>query len=218
MCVATTNYCLDNHQHGYSKQLVFRHKTKTPANYSSEQLVEMLAEFFVADDLRYQVSEHHHLSNGRFVIDFGMRSVGTVYDKLLHYVSFGLEVRGWQVELHRSPVYAEWERSELFFFIACFILYFNLPLFLELQKLESSRLIHAHRLHKNMGIFQVKVKPGDDWLSWRFPSDMPLALLEAVEPWKNSCMKNYLAVIKASMAFNSSADASVARPVYPCSH
>ena len=83
--------------------------------------------------------------------------------------------------------------------------------------MEASHLIHAHRLHKYMGIFEVKVNAGDDWVPWRFPSDMPLALLEEVEPWRNSCMRNYLAVLKASKAFNSSADASVARPVYPCS-
>ena len=124
MCVAAINYVLDNHQHGFSKQLVFHHKTKNPANYSSGRLVSMLADFFRVDDLRLQIEEHHRLHKG-FVIDFGMRSAGTVYDKLLHWVSHGLEVQGWQVEIHRSPVYAEWGRSE-FALLLCFIIFVNL--------------------------------------------------------------------------------------------
>ena len=84
----------------------------------------MLANFFVADDLQYQIEQHHRLHKG-FVIDFGMRSAGTVYDKLLHWVSHGLEVLGWRVEIHRSPVYAEWERSE-FVFLHYFIIFVNL--------------------------------------------------------------------------------------------
>ena len=46
----------------------------------------MLADFFRVDDLRLQIEEHHRLHKG-FVIDFGMRSAGSVYDQLLHYVS-----------------------------------------------------------------------------------------------------------------------------------
>ena len=67
-----------------------------------------------------------------------------------------------------------------------------------------------------MGIFEVKMKDGGDWQPWRVPSDMPLALLEAVEPWKNACMRNYLALIKAAIAFDQSADSSASPPVYPC--
>ena len=113
--MAAVNYTLDNHQHGFSKQLVFHHKSKNPANYSSGRLVSMLADFFRVDDIRYQIEEHHRLHKG-FVIDFGMRSAGSVYDQLLHYVSFGLEVQGWQVEIHKSPVYAEWGRSKFTLF------------------------------------------------------------------------------------------------------
>ena len=117
--MATTDYCLDNHQHGFAKQLVFSHRLKTPDNYASEKVLEMLEEYFVVDDLQCQVEQHHRLNNGRFVVDFCRRSTGSVYDRLLHWASNGLELRGWRVEIHRSPIYAEWERSKfdlIFFF------------------------------------------------------------------------------------------------------
>ena len=115
--MATTNYLLDHHQHGFSKQIVFRHSEKTPANYSSRRLLKMLAEHFEAADLEYQVETHHRLGDG-FVVDFGMRSAGTVFDRLLHFATYGLELRGWRIEVHRSPVYNEWEKSE---FWICFL-------------------------------------------------------------------------------------------------
>ena len=67
-----------------------------------------------------------------------------------------------------------------------------------------------------MGIFEMRVEASDSWTPIRFPSDMPMSLLESMGSWKNSCMRNYVALMKAAEEFDRSADTSGSPPVYPC--
>ena len=109
------------------------------------------------------------------------------------------------------------KRVSLFSFSFNFLVKFCFC-FLELEKLVRDGKLVAKRLHKFKQVFEVKYGSGSRWTSLKYPSDMPLSLLEATGPWRVPSMRRYVATIKAAQEFERSGDSTASAPKYPCRH
>ena len=90
--------------------------------------------------------------------------------------------------------------------------------FSELEKLVRDGKLVAKRFHKFRQVFEVRYSSGSRWTSLKYPSDMPLSLLEAAGPWRVPCMRRYISTIKAAQEFERSGDSVASAPQYPCRH
>ena len=90
--------------------------------------------------------------------------------------------------------------------------------FSELEKLVRDGKLVAKRFHKFRQVFEVRYSSGSRWTSLKYPSDMPLSLLEAAGPWRVPLMRRYVSTIKAAQEFERSGDSVASAPQYPCRH
>ena len=96
-----------------------------------------------------------------------------------------------------------------FLVIVCFC-------FSELDRLVRDGHLAAKRLHKYRQVFEVKLSSGGGWSTLKYPSDLPLSMLEAAGPWRVPLMRRYVATIKAAQEFERSGDSGASAPQYPC--
>ena len=74
------------------------------------------------------------------------------------------------------------------------------------------------KFHKYRQVFQVRYSSGEAWTSLKYPSDLPLSMLEAAGPWRVPLMRRYVATIKAAQEFERSSESGASAAQYPCRH
>ena len=122
-----------------------------------------------------------------------------MWDKLVRKAARKEVFSGWKADFHLCPEYIEFGQSKFYLVLVASLVVMHL--LIELTDLKAQGHIDAFRLHHYMMVWQVKVRASrrgassaraNSWQTWRFPSDLPVSILQLCSPWRLHHMKEYV--------------------------